>query len=140
MGKNEILQQWLDKGNDDLRSAEYLSTMHHPTPDEIICYLCQQSSEKYLKGFLFLNDIEPPQIHKLIELLGMCEKIDSSFSVLLPQLNVLTDYGVLPRYPNELGITNEHMKVAIKYAKIVQEFILKAIDEKQTNDEASKNN
>jgi len=26
------------------------------------------------------------------------------------------------------------MKVAIKYAKIVQEFILKAIDEKQTNE------
>jgi hypothetical protein len=45
MGSNEILQQWLDKGNDDLRSAEYLSTMRHPTPDEVICNLCQQSAE-----------------------------------------------------------------------------------------------
>ncbi|MCL2804778.1 MAG: HEPN domain-containing protein [Treponema sp.] len=140
MGKSEILQQWLDKGNDDLRSAEYLSTMHHPTPDEIICYHCQQSSEKYLKGFLFLHDIEPPQIHKLIELLGMCGLIDSSFSVLLPQLNVLTDYGVLPRYPNELGITNDDMKIAIKYAKIVQEFVLKAIDEKAKSEGTLENN
>jgi len=29
MGKNEILQQWLDKGNEDLRATEYLSSMHH---------------------------------------------------------------------------------------------------------------
>ena len=130
MVDNELLRQWLDKGNDDLRSAEYLSTMHHPTPDEIICFLCQQSSEKYLKGFLFLHDIEPPKTHNLTELMEMCEKVNINFSVLLPQLNVLTDYAVLPRYPNELGITNEDMKIAISYAKIVQEFALKAIDGK----------
>jgi len=39
MADNDILQQWLDKGNEDLRVAEYLSTMHHPTPDETICFL-----------------------------------------------------------------------------------------------------
>ena len=54
MGKSEILRQWIDKGNDDLRSAEYLSTMRHPTPDEIICFHCQQSSENYLKGFFMI--------------------------------------------------------------------------------------
>jgi len=133
MADFELLQQWLDKGNDDLRSAEYLSTMHHPTPDEVICYHCQQSSEKYLKGYLFLNDIEPPKIHNLIELMEMCVKINSKFSILLPQLNILTDYAILPRYPNELGITHEDMKNAIGYAKIVQEFILKAINEKLVN-------
>ena len=37
--KEEILQQWLDKGKDDLKVAEYLSAMHHPTPDEIIITL-----------------------------------------------------------------------------------------------------
>ena len=74
MGSNEILQQWLHKGNDDLRSAEYLSTMHHPTPDEVICNLCQQSAEKYLKGFLFFHDVEPPKTHDLKELLEMCVK------------------------------------------------------------------
>jgi len=128
MGKSELLQQWIDKGNNDLRSAEYLSTMHHPTPDEIICFLCQQSSEKYLKGFLFLHDIEPPKTHNLTELMEMCEKVNINFSVLLPQLNVLTDYAILPRYPNELGITTEDMKIAIGYAKVVQEFALKAME------------
>jgi len=130
MGKKEILQQWINKGNDDLRSAEYLSTMHHPTPDETICFLCQQSSEKYLKGFLFQHDIEPPKTHNLIELLEMCEKINGNFNVLLPQLDILRVYAVLPRYPNELNITDEDMKIAIGYAKIVQDFILKVIEEK----------
>ena len=131
MADNELLQQWLDKGNEDLRSAEYLSTMHHPTPDELICFLCQQSSEKYLKAFLVLNDIDPPKTHNLIELLDMCEKINNNFNVLLPQLDVLRGYAVMPRYPNELEINNEDMKVAIRYAKIVQEFVLKVLDENE---------
>ena len=138
MADLELLKQWLDKGNDDLRSAEYLSTMHHPTPDEVICYHCQQSSEKYLKGFLFLNDIEPPKIHNLIELMEMCVKINSNFSELLPQLDILRIYAILPRYPNELGITGEDMKNAIGYAKTVQEFILKAINEKLKSSDTKK--
>jgi len=137
MVDNELLQEWLDKGNNDLRSAEYLSTMQYPTPDEIICYLCQQSAEKYLKSFLVLNDIEPPRIHHLKELMEMCGQLNNNFYVLLPQLDILKVYAVLPSYPNELGITNEHVKIAIKYAKIVQEFVLKAIDEKIKSDEAS---
>jgi len=128
----DLLQQWLDKGNDDLRSAEYLSTMHNPTPDEIICFHCQQSAEKYLKGYLYLNDIEPPKIHDLEELLEMCLKINSDFSVLSLKLNILTNYAVMPRYPNELEITSEDMKTAIKYAKEVQEFVLKVINESLT--------
>ena len=67
--KAEILQQWLNKAKDDLRAAEYLSTMHHPTPDEIICFHCQQTAEKYLKAFIFLQDIEPEKTHDLRELL-----------------------------------------------------------------------
>ena len=127
MGKNEIFRQWLDKGNDDLRSAEYLSTMHHPTPDEVICFHCQQSAEKYLKGFLFLHDIEPPKIHDLTALLEICKEIKNDFSVLSYKTDKLTEYAVFPRYPNELGITTEDMQIAIKYAKEIQEFILKVI-------------
>ena len=128
MGSNEILQQWLNKGNDDLRSAEYLSTMHHPTPDEVICNLCQQSAEKYLKGFLFLHNIEPPKTHDLIELLEICVENDKLFSTLSPKVQILTTYAVIPRYPNDLGITCDDMKTAIRYAKDVQEFVLKIIN------------
>lgn len=129
MDKTEILHQWLNKGHDDLRAAEYLSTMRLPTPDEIICYHCQQSSEKYLKGFLFLHDIEPPKTHDLNDLLEMCVKINKKFSVLSPKMHILKTYAVIPRYPNEIGITSDDMKTAIEYAKDVQAFVLKIIDD-----------
>ena len=128
MGKEAILQQWLDKANDDLRSADYLSTMHHPTPDEVICFLCQQSVEKYLKAFIFTHDIEPEKTHDLKMLLKICQNHDESFSSLLSKLQFLNEYAVIPRYPNELGITDGDMKIAIQYAKEVQDFILKAIE------------
>jgi HEPN domain-containing protein len=129
MVENELLQQWLDKANDDLRIAEHLITMYHPTPSEIICFHCQQSAEKYLKGFLFINDIEPPKTHDLNELLGMCSEINSNFSVLSSKMGKLTDYAVTSRYPNELRVTSDDARIAIKYAKDVEEFALKVIDE-----------
>ncbi|MDR0287322.1 MAG: HEPN domain-containing protein [Clostridiales bacterium] len=131
--KEDILQQWFDKGKDDLRSAEYLSTMHNPTPDEVICYLCQQSAEKYLKGFMFSHDIEPDKIHDLKDLLEICQKYNTGFSTLSSEAYILTRYAVLPRYPNELGITNEDMKTALNYAKSIQEFVLGCFSAKQEN-------
>ena len=113
MGKAEILQQWLDKGKDDLRSAEYLATMHHPTPDEIICFHCQQSAEKYLKAYIFTQDIEPEKTHDLEVLLINCLEHNESFSSLLSKLQFLNEYAVIPRYPNELVITNADLKTAI---------------------------
>ena len=101
--------------------------MYLPTPDEVICNLCQQSGEKYLKGFLFSLGIEPPKIHDLSILLEMCGKHDEGFSVLSPMVSILRTYAVIPRYPNELQITNADMRTAIQYAKNVQEFVLKAI-------------
>jgi HEPN domain-containing protein len=127
--KEDILQQWLDKGKDELRSAEYLSTMHNPTPDEVICYLCQQAAEKYLKGFMFSHDIEPDKTHDLKDLLEICQKYNTDFSALSSQAYVLTRYAVLPRYPNELDITTEDMKTALSHAKRIQEFVMKIFNE-----------
>ena len=44
-------QEWQKFAEMDLKSGEYLLNMH-PVPMEIICYHCQQSAEKYLKGYL----------------------------------------------------------------------------------------
>jgi len=128
MGKTEILQQWIDKAKDDLRVAEYLSAMHYPTPDEIICFHCQQSAEKYLKGFLVSHDIEPEKTHNLKDLLKTCQEYNTEFSTLSSEAFILTKYAMLPRYPNELEITNEDMKIALNYARSIQEFVMKIFD------------
>jgi len=124
MDKKEILQQWLEKSNDDLRAAEYLSAMRHPTPDEIICFHCQQSAEKYLKAFIFSLDIEPDKTHDLEYLLEICQKHNTEFSILSSKIDILNRYSVSPRYPNELEINNEDMKTALSYAKSIQEFVM----------------
>ncbi|WP_282433370.1 HEPN domain-containing protein [Desulfosporosinus sp. FKA] len=45
----------MDGAETGLQSALFLLNMH-PAPLEIICYHCQQSAEKYLKGYIALND------------------------------------------------------------------------------------
>ena len=54
---NYILD-WFHFGDTDLNYAEHGLSMH-PQPYELICYHCEQSTEKYLKGFIIL-DIQVP--------------------------------------------------------------------------------
>jgi hypothetical protein len=70
----------------------------------------------------------------LNDLLGMCVKYDNNFSTLLPKMHILTTYAVIPRYPNELGITGKDMRIAIRYAKEVQEFVLNIISDLQKSE------
>jgi HEPN domain-containing protein len=102
--------------------------MHNPTPDEVICYLCQQSAEKYLKAFIFSHDIEPDKTYDLKDLLEKCQKYNMGFSTLSSKAYILSRNAVLSRYPNELGISNEDIKNALSNAKSIQEFIMKIFD------------
>ena len=54
MDNKNIAHEWFRYAAQDLSSANYLRGMQ-PVPLEIICYHCQQSIEKYLKGFICLN-------------------------------------------------------------------------------------
>jgi len=126
MDREEELQQWFSHAKNDLRFAEHGLSLY-PTPDEPICCLSQQSAEKYLKAFLFFNHIEPPKTHDLPTLLGMCEKISPEFNVFLRKCVFLTRFAVAPRYPNELEITEHDAKIAIKYAKEIEKFVLEKV-------------
>jgi HEPN domain-containing protein len=125
MDRQEELRQWFEKADHDLVAAEYLATMRYPRPDEIICFHCQQAAEKYLKGFLFENQIEPPKIHDLRELLAACEKISPPFASLITQCGFLDAFSVIPRYPDEFQITEADVKKAMQYAAEVKDFVAK---------------
>lgn len=116
-------QEWQRLAELDLRSAEYLLKMH-PVPIEIICYHCQQSAEKYLKGFLVLHGIDPPKIHDLNELCKLCIRISDAFVSIADQCSDLTAYGVQPRYPMEVMLEEQDMQQALKSAKIIRDFVL----------------
>lgn len=94
---------WLEKGDNDLQAAQ--SLMEDPEPlTDIICFHCQQSAEKHLKGFLVYHGIGFARVHDLRYLLNLCQEIDAEFGALDAEIDDLNDYAVEPRYPADLPI------------------------------------
>lgn len=127
MDKLQITQEWFDIAEMDLTSARYLKTMH-PIPIEIICYHCQQSAEKYLKGFLALNEHEIFKTHDLVLLNQLCNKYDEKFRSVEEECLRLTDYAVHVRYPYPMDLNEADMKLAIKDAEKIKDFILNKVE------------
>ena len=125
MDRQEELRQWLEKAGHDLMAAEYLA-MHYPTPDSIICFHCQQAAEKYLKGFLFKNNIPPPKIHDLLELLRLCGPVLPKYQTILNQCTFLNRFSRILYCPHEFEIAGDDLKTALRYANEVKDFVLRA--------------
>jgi HEPN domain-containing protein len=121
-------REWQRLAEMDLNSAEYLLNMC-PTPLEIICYHCQQAAEKYLKGYLVLQGMNPPKIHDLNELLKLCSCISAVFQDIADECSDLTAYGIQPRYPMELMLEEQDMRQALSSAKAVRDCLLKLAPE-----------
>lgn len=127
MDRAEELRQWIDLPTNNLRTAEHIVENMHPIPNEIVCNLCHQTAEKFLKCYLFYNNIEFPKIHDLNELLAMCAKHSDDFKLFVKKCAFMNKYGVMPRYPNELQINDDDTKAALRYAKEIKEFVLSKI-------------
>jgi len=123
MDKNTELRQWLEIADSDLTAAKYLSQYMQPISYEIICFHCQQAAEKYLKWFLVLNDIDPPKIHDLDELLRLCEEIHPNFKSINKICITLSEYAVHTRYPDEKKLLKTDMEIAMEYAKDIRDFL-----------------
>lgn len=126
MDKNTIAQAWCDFANDDLVTAKYLLGLH-PLKLEIICYHCQQSAEKMLKGFLIDRDIEPPKTHDLRLLRRMCKEVADGFRDIEEACVRLTAYGVQPRYPMEIELDEGDMLQAIDDADYIMSFVVQRL-------------
>jgi len=120
--ETKIIIEWKRLADMDLLTANHMFS-HHPIPVEIVCFHSQQATEKMLKCFLVFNEVEPPKIHDLRELLKMCIKFESGFDKFRKEVDTLTDYGVLPRYPNELELEERDAEMAIKYADKIMKYV-----------------
>lgn len=123
-----ISREWRRLAEMDLASAEYLLKMY-PIPIEIICYHCQQSAEKYLKGYLVLHGVNPPKTHDLNQLQKLCSNISHSFADIADQCSDLTVYGVQTRYPTQLLLEERDINEALISAKVIRDFIIKLVPE-----------
>jgi HEPN domain-containing protein len=128
MVDEELVKEWFAHSDQDLSGAEFLAHNMHPVPDEVVCFHCQQSAEKDLKGYLVKKDIDPPKTHDLKALLKLCDAHCAEFSTLSAQCVFLNKYGVLPRYPSDLQITAADVTAALRYAREIKAYTKAHLD------------
>lgn len=123
MNNKDIANEWFMFADSDLDSAKFLLRMH-PIPLTIICYHCQQSAEKYLKGYLALRGSKIIKTHELTFLNNVCIKVDASFLENEEDCIELADYGVQVRYPFHVDLEERDMEKAINSAEKIKGFVL----------------
>lgn len=118
---NDLAKDWYGFAMADLATAKFICNMH-PKPLGIICYHCQQSAEKMLKGFLVLNGVNPPKIHDLPLICDMCTEINDNFKELYDICKFLNPFGSQPRYPNEIEILEADAERALRNVQTMYKF------------------
>lgn len=119
---NSATVEWVTKAEGDFVTAGRELRVRKSPNYDAVCFHCQQCAEKYLKAFLQENEQHIPKIHNLIELMLLCEEIDSSFEMLRADLVTMERYSVRVRYPGEIA-EKEDAQFAYAAAGIVRTFV-----------------
>lgn len=123
--KKEILHQWIQRAENDLRAAEILF-VSDPLILDIACFHFQQAIEKYLKAFLVYHEKEFILSHNIDYLLDLCAQIDAVYSETDP-LN-LSLYAVRTRYPHDhVAPERDEVEYYLELAKKIQVLVVKSI-------------
>ena len=128
MNINDV-KEWIIIADDDFDSAKILdeSVRKHK---EVICYLCAQAAEKYLKCYLTYNDIIPQKTHNLILLNDKCIEINSIFEEIKMECGFLNRYINEIRYPYRIEVYEEDVIYVMKSVEKIRSLsILKKIRE-----------
>jgi len=106
------VRSWLDLAEKDLASAKHLLSLR-PRPVEVICFLCQQASEKVLKAILVNDEASVPRTHDLVALAQSMLSTYPRLDILLPKCVRLSVYAVSTRYPypGELPVHAEELAI-----------------------------
>lgn len=121
-----ITAEWVEKAEGDFRSAQREQRVRVcPNPD-LVCFLCQQCAEKYLKALLVETDTRFSKTHDLLALLKLVLPIAPFLASFRDKLEPLNDYAVEFRYPSETA-TREEAKTALANCRAVRNEIRKCL-------------
>lgn len=90
--------RWLTQAEEEYKDAYNLMQLGRYY---LSLFLCQQSSEKALKAFIYLQEDEPLFTHSVAVLLRIAREIDTDFEEVRGAKR-LDDYYIPTRYPNGL--------------------------------------
>ena len=117
----EDVKEWYRIADNDFDSAKLLNEAirrHY----EIICYMCAQSAEKYLKGYLIYKDTVPQKTHNLLFLNNLCIEFDVAFENIIVECGFLNRYATDIRYPNKYEISEADVNIAINAVEKIRTF------------------
>ena len=117
-----IVDEWLRYADNDLKAAHILAN-HHPMQLEIICYHCHQAAEKALKAFLLFSNSIPTRTHSLENLVDLCREITDEFDDIVIDCEYLNPFGVQPRYPFGLELSEDDAVISILKCENIVDFI-----------------
>jgi HEPN domain-containing protein len=110
---SEELSEWISKAEGDYHSAlrEYRARKH--VNHDSACFHAQQCIEKYLKAVLVHLGSSFAKTHDLLPLLTPCLNTHPLWDAWRDQVEWLSQYGVLFRYPGE-SATREDAAKAVR--------------------------
>jgi HEPN domain-containing protein len=125
--KNELIKQWLDRADKDLKTANQLITFDDAV-FESICFSCQQATEKNLKAYLIFFDDNIVKTHDIGVLIKKCSVYDNQLLSFLDDADELTTYAVETRYPdNYFEIKRQDALKAIEVAIKIKTYVVSKI-------------
>ena len=110
---------WIRKAEADWFGAQKLDAEKLRVND-VICFHCQQTAEKYLKALLQELGLPVPRIHDLEKLLNLLLPQDSTLRGMRRRLTSLSQFAVDFRYP-DMSSTTRQAKAALRSAARVRE-------------------
>jgi HEPN domain-containing protein len=119
---NPAVAEWVSKAEGDFLTAGREMRARKSPNYDAVCFHAQQCAEKYLKAVLQEKNRHIPKIHNLIELMLLCEEIDSSFEMLRADLVIMERYSVHVRYPGTFA-EKEDARSAYTAAGTTRKFI-----------------
>ncbi|MFP3909628.1 MAG: HEPN domain-containing protein [Halobacteriota archaeon] len=124
--------RWLTQAEEEYKDAYNLMQQGRYY---LSLFLCQQSAEKALKAFIYLQEDEPLFTHSVAVLLRIAREIDPDFEEVRGAKR-LDDYYIPTRYPNGLPgevpskyyDDPEEAKKAVEWTKKILQLVRKKIE------------
>jgi HEPN domain-containing protein len=112
MGLNDAIQ-WFYKADADYDAAKILNGAYKKHT-EIICYLCSQAVEKYLKGYLIYKDNKIENTHNLPYLNKLCTEYDNRFEEIKMECGIFNKFNNNIRYPDGIETDDNDVNLSLR--------------------------
>jgi HEPN domain-containing protein len=122
----ELVSDWLAKAEEDFGLCEHL--VDEGVFPNAIGFHAQQAAEKYLKAFLVSRQADFPKTHDLGLLVELLRDVSPELADSLPDLDLLTPYGVEVRYPGDrVPLSSEEARHAFGLARAVRQRVTEEV-------------